>query len=150
MSKLLNYFFLFGHHLGCKMLNTMTHEFPSQILSFDSTQEQYRITHIYISLQQVLTCFDHHVTYLSNDSDDDQHRSKYFVIIYKCTQYDIYYSCAVWRRPSIFDRDVNIHYPLECSIAKGRRDDVVTQIRILCQYGKYTAEIRVGIKTVTK
>jgi hypothetical protein len=53
----------------------VTHDFPSQILSFlESTQEQYRITHVYISLQHVSTCFDpYQVAYLSdNDSEDDQ------------------------------------------------------------------------------
>jgi hypothetical protein len=67
----------------------VTHDFPSKILSFlQSTQEQYLITHDCISLQHVSTYFDpHQVTYLSNnDSDDDQHRWKYFVIIHKCTQ----------------------------------------------------------------
>jgi len=88
-SELLNYSFLFGYYLGFEKLRTVTHDFQSQILGFlEPTQEQYRITHVYILLQHVSTCFDpHQVTYLSNnDSDDNQHRSKHFVIIYKCTQ----------------------------------------------------------------
>jgi hypothetical protein len=49
------------------------YEFPLKIPGFiQSAQEQYLITHIYISLQHVSTCFDHHqLIYLSTTKADD-------------------------------------------------------------------------------